>query len=203
MVHRASIVVLAALLISSSAYVLRSAWENIGSGSIQPAYAQEDCTQVETFTGTGSRQTDPFQINGNNWRFTYTLTNLDPGLEGGLVIAALDGNGDIVGNASQETEGTNTSSVSEGPGQFSLDVFSTFGNWEIIVEDCGVASSSDPDDGTTTSDPRQEPVTTQYDTGSENLLEAGGPAAGPMPLMPDGGCPKEFPVKSGGLCNAE
>jgi hypothetical protein len=33
-----------------------------------------------------------------------------------------------------------------------------------------------------------------------DLFNAGGPTHGPVPLMPDGGCPKEFPVKRGGLC---
>ena len=35
----------------------------------------------------------------------------------------------------------------------------------------------------------------------EELLEAGGPAAsGPLPRMPRGGCPGEFPAEEGGLC---
>ena len=33
-----------------------------------------------------------------------------------------------------------------------------------------------------------------------SLLEAGGPTSGPVPLMPDGGCPREFPTMRDGLC---
>ena len=33
-----------------------------------------------------------------------------------------------------------------------------------------------------------------------DLFNAGGPTNGPVPLMPDGGCPEEFPVKHNGLC---
>jgi hypothetical protein len=33
-----------------------------------------------------------------------------------------------------------------------------------------------------------------------DLFNSGGPTHGPVPLMPDGGCPEEFPVKHGGLC---
>jgi hypothetical protein len=33
-----------------------------------------------------------------------------------------------------------------------------------------------------------------------NLLEAGGPTSGPLPLMPDGGCPPEFPAMRDGAC---
>ena len=36
--------------------------------------------------------------------------------------------------------------------------------------------------------------------GNRNLLEAGGPTSGPLPLMPDGGCPREFPKMREGLC---
>jgi hypothetical protein len=34
-----------------------------------------------------------------------------------------------------------------------------------------------------------------------NLFDSGGPSAGPVPLMPDGTCPKEFPEKRGGACH--
>jgi hypothetical protein len=33
-----------------------------------------------------------------------------------------------------------------------------------------------------------------------NLLDAGGPSSGPVPLMPDGGCPREFPTMRDGAC---
>jgi hypothetical protein len=33
-----------------------------------------------------------------------------------------------------------------------------------------------------------------------DLFDSGGPTTGPFPLMPDGTCPKEFPVKRGGAC---
>ncbi len=32
------------------------------------------------------------------------------------------------------------------------------------------------------------------------LFDAGGPAIGPVPLMPDGSCPAEYPVKQDGAC---
>src|SRR5829696_6683849 len=35
---------------------------------------------------------------------------------------------------------------------------------------------------------------------NDNLFDSGGPTNGPVPLMPDGGCPVEFPVKHNGLC---
>ena len=35
---------------------------------------------------------------------------------------------------------------------------------------------------------------------THDLLDAGGPTNGPVPLMPDGDCPAEFPAKHAGLC---
>ncbi|MDQ3637603.1 MAG: hypothetical protein M3426_06355 [Actinomycetota bacterium] len=35
---------------------------------------------------------------------------------------------------------------------------------------------------------------------SQSLLEAGGPGEGPVPPMPSGGCPKEFPLQKGKAC---
>ncbi len=33
------------------------------------------------------------------------------------------------------------------------------------------------------------------------LFESGGPAGGPVPLLPGGGCPEEFPVERDGGCS--
>ncbi len=33
-----------------------------------------------------------------------------------------------------------------------------------------------------------------------DLLEAGGPTEGPVPNLPDGGCPTEFPIERQGAC---
>jgi hypothetical protein len=41
---------------------------------------------------------------------------------------------------------------------------------------------------------------TNQDTGNGDLFNAGGPGSGPVPLMPDGSCPAEYPVKSNGAC---
>ena len=33
-----------------------------------------------------------------------------------------------------------------------------------------------------------------------DLLKAGGPTYGPVPLAPGGGCPEEYPIERGGAC---
>ena len=46
--------------------------------------------------------------------------------------------------------------------------------------------------------PQPAPPTTPL--GDRTVLDSGGPQNGPVPLMPDGGCPVEYPVQRGDLC---
>lgn len=46
--------------------------------------------------------------------------------------------------------------------------------------------------------PRPTPAPPPQDPGE--LLQAGGPSEGPVPPMPGGECPSEFPVQRGGAC---
>jgi hypothetical protein len=57
------------------------------------------------------------------------------------------------------------------------------------------AAVNDP--GTTTA---SAAVTDQYNKGTGTLFNAGGPTSGAVPLMPDGGCPAEFPIQREGAC---
>ena len=63
-----------------------------------------------------------------------------------------------------------------------------------------VASSSNSTaSATASSDPATAtPSSDQYAKG--NLFDSGGPANGPVPLMPDSSCPVEYPVKHNGAC---
>ena len=47
------------------------------------------------------------------------------------------------------------------------------------------------------------PTTATPDRGRNPLMDAGGPTAGPVPLMPGGGCPEEYPVRRHGACYPE
>ena len=43
-------------------------------------------------------------------------------------------------------------------------------------------------------------TTGPLDGGNQDLFNSGGPENGPVPLMPDGGCPAEYPVERADLC---
>ena len=51
-----------------------------------------------------------------------------------------------------------------------------------------------------TASPSAAKVQYEQDVGSKNLFDAGGPAGGPVPLLPGGRCPSEYPVERGGAC---
>jgi hypothetical protein len=77
----------------------------------------------------------------------------------------------------------------------------------LDADDDGIACE-ELDGGTTDDDGAAQD---QYESGSgeatipapkrDNLLEAGGPESGPVPLMPDGDCPEEFPIKRDEACH--
>lgn len=46
-------------------------------------------------------------------------------------------------------------------------------------------------------------TTSQYQYSTTPLFESGGPEDGPVPPMPGGGCPEEFPVEKAGGCYVE
>jgi len=51
------------------------------------------------------------------------------------------------------------------------------------------------------SPPRPTPAPTpQPDPNPGELFNAGGPSEGPVPVMPGGDCPKEYPVQRGDVC---
>ena len=47
-----------------------------------------------------------------------------------------------------------------------------------------------------------KPTAAKQQYGEEILFESGGSTVGQVPLMPDGSCPVEFPVKANGACHS-
>ena len=96
-----------------------------------------------------------------------------------------DGNGracdDYAYSASTTAENTTTSSPS--PSSPSPSTASP-----------SAASPSSPSPSSTSPSPKPRPQ------GDRNLLDAGGPTEGPVPLMPGGSCPPEFPSEHNNLC---
>jgi hypothetical protein len=62
-------------------------------------------------------------------------------------------------------------------------------------------STASPSPTTTSPSPTTSSPTPDRDR--RPLMEAGGPTVGPVPLMPGGGCPQEYPVRRHGACYPE
>lgn len=186
------------LLVFTTALTLRLAWE-----LMPKAEAQNSCQQVETFQGQGDLQTPPFEITGDTWQITYELSNLEEDVEGGLFVDVYTSDGEFVTSASQDVAGTNTTTVNAGAGSYYLDISSLFGDWTVTVEDCGTQDGGVPEPTTpepTTPAPAPTPNPTPRDPGTDPLLDAGGSSGGPLPPMPDGTCPAEYPAMRAGAC---
>ena len=71
---------------------------------------------------------------------------------------------------------------------------------EQTVQEAPATASPTPEATTSTASPSPStgsPAPTQE---RRPLMDAGGPTAGPVPLMPGGGCPDEYPVRRHGVC---
>lgn len=62
------------------------------------------------------------------------------------------------------------------------------------------SSGSQDSQESSTRETTTAPSTDQYE--KDALLQAGGPMDGPVPLMPGGDCPGEFPIEKSGGCYA-
>ena len=92
--------------------------------------------EVETITGTGSKQTAPFTIEGDVFRITSEVeATADPEFLG-FSIFVQDEDGGFVAFITQEQEGTETSFINEGPGEFFLDIGSANANYTVTIADC-------------------------------------------------------------------
>lgn len=66
--------------------------------------------------------------------------------------------------------------------------------------DFGVEDNGNGGDDDNAAQTQYQDGGTPQDTGNGDLFNAGGPKNGPVPPMPDGACPTEFPIEQNGTC---
>lgn len=192
-------------LLGVCAISLRLAWGVSGEFPINlgvPAFAQQQgggCTPVTEIEGRGNQQSEPFRIAGQSFRVVFEADN--PGeTDGYAFFNVVDENGGVVQPDSQDLSSDSPTRVegeaafSSDPGNYTIEIASEEADYTITVEDCEGSAAV----RTASQRPAALPRTGQADT--RRLLEAGGPANGPVPVIPGGGCPDEYPVERSGAC---
>jgi hypothetical protein len=171
---------------------------------------------IIAFKRDGSRAADAFRVGEGSGE---TIVNKPPGTyyldinttgDADYTVSVEQCEGDDPGTNSSEQDRDSTEEGSTEGG--STGQFRQLAQRDQPTDDL----TDDPEDSEDIDDPGspdqdsadQDPETTsRVQSSSENqrderrkLLEAGGPDQGPVPPMPGGGCPTEFPVEQGNAC---
>lgn len=203
-------------LLGVCALSLRLAWGlsgefpiNLGTKALAQ---QDDCTPVTTINGRGNQQSETFEITDQTFRIVYQADS--PGETSGYAFFnVVDENGGIVQPSSQDLSRDDPNRIegnatfSSGPGTYGIIIASQSADYTIEVEECGAStgrSGSDPQNAkrnvASQSTDRDSASRDERSNKNRTLPEAGGPSDGPLPIMPGGGCPVEYPVEKNGAC---
>jgi len=179
------------------------------------ANAQQNCDEVRTFTGTGIKETQPFTVTSDTWRLRYDFQSSTPDQQSSSFDMSVYKTGNTIPESviSLEKPGSDTTYVNAGAGTYYLSIGSANAAWTVTVEECSASAPGSPNpkgsasSSASASKPATKPATkpapaspSRKPKPKRNLFDSGGPENGPVPQMPEGGCPAEFPVEQAGLC---
>ena len=188
--------------------LIQASWDDI-----RKAYAQQNCDTVQTFTGNGIKDTQPFTVTSETWRLRYDFESTTDDQQSSTFEMTVFKPGNTIPESiiTLERPGSDTSYVNAGAGTYYLSIGTANANWTVNVEECdasappGTPSPGQASESGSASTPASTPAPGSQKPKSKperNLFESGGPTSGPLPLMPNGECPQEFPEQRGKACYA-
>jgi hypothetical protein len=205
-----------AALVFASGFILRMAWEEVAEPTAlaqaqQPSSGPPADTPAPGTDTNGDTTRDIATIAANNCRVSpgasVTLSDYDGTrarfVDGrlGINITATENELTILGPPVDSLEQNAVE-------KFPDTSFFNDGDW-TVVSTTGITCQSAgtvPVSPTATPTPSPTPTaspttgTAPPTTPPDSMLDSGGPEKGPVPLMPDGGCPVEYPTQRGDLC---
>ena len=185
------------------------------------------------FTGTAGNPetvtTELFEITSN--QFTVTSESEPPDFE--PFVNIVNENGEALNTEFDSPQGSTVDTVENvDPGLYQLEntsvEYATYtylprerlevdATYTVTVseQDTGEAGGTQYEDaGVTPTQPEQtestpvtesapQPIEQDFSRPKRELMEAGGPVVGPVPVMSSGGCPEEYPLKRENNCYSE
>jgi hypothetical protein len=188
--------------------LMKTSW-----GDLRKAYAQQNCDTIQTFTGNGIKDTQSFTVSSDTWRLRYDFESTTGDQQSSSFEMSVYKPGNTIPESiiTLESPGSDTSYVNAGAGTYYLSIGSANATWTVNVEECDAsAPPGTPNPGQASASGSASTPASTPEPGSQkpkskperNLFESGGPTSGPLPLMPNGGCPREFPEQRGKACYA-
>lgn len=190
--------------------------------------AQQECPSprlIDEITGSGDQQSPPFDTTTDLFRVSYQTTADNPEAPFFLHVESPDPIENIAPQATVSRTGSASGETfaNSPPGRYYLVILTTGGtSYTIRVEECGEGGQATPGEGTSgqgatkakASPPVQppppppaqpkaapvQPKATPQPVPVAPPFNAGGPKKGPVPRIPGGGCPSEYPEVRGGGC---
>ena len=140
--------------------MIRVGWDNKNK-----ANAQQNCDEVQTFRGSGIKETQPFTVTSDTWRLRYDFQSTTPDRQSSSFEMSVYKPGNSIPESviTLERPGSDTTYVQAGAGTFYLSIGSANARWSVTVDECSASAPSgspNPGGSASTSSSASKPTST-------------------------------------------